>query len=353
MLRMMTPEEGWSSELGVGSASSVARPIGPQQFRGLTDAIEQQISAVVVGQRQAVRGALICLVAGGHALLEGVPGVGKTTLVRALAASSGLAHGRVQFTPDLMPADITGTTVLIDEPGRGSRLEFAPGPVFTGMLLADEINRASPRTQSALLEAMQEGQVTIGGVARPLPRPFCVLATQNPVEQHGTYPLPEAQLDRFLLKLRFDYPDADDLSRIVSDSSPETTLEGLTPLADDRTLLEMNALARTVPVSSQVTGYLTRLLLALQPGHDTAPASVRESVRLGPSPRGGHSLMMAARVSALLDGRPNVALRDIRELALPALRHRVILSFDGERAGVSVEELITDTLAGIAEDASF
>ena len=349
---MMASEEGLSSDRGAVSAASVTRPIGPDQFRVVTDAIEQQIATAVVGQRQAVRGALICLLAGGHALLEGVPGVGKTTLVRALAACSGLAHGRIQFTPDLMPADITGTTVLVDEPGRGSRLEFSPGPVFTGMLLADEINRASPRTQSALLEAMQEGQVTIGGVARPLPRPFCVMATQNPVEQHGTYPLPEAQLDRFLLKLQFDYPDADNLRRIVTDSSPESTIDALVPVTDDQTLLEMNALARTVPVSSQVAGYLTRLMLALQPGHPSAPVSVTENVRLGPSPRGGHSLMMAARVSALLDGRPNVALRDIRELALPALRHRVMLSFDGERSGVSAEELISHTLAGISEDAA-
>jgi MoxR-like ATPase len=320
-----------------------------EQVQGLRDRTIAEVAQVVVGMEHVTHQFLIALLAAGHVLLEGVPGVAKTTLSKTFAHALGIQYQRVQFTPDLLPSDVTGTYVF---DRKQNEFVLRKGPIFAQVLLADEINRAPAKTQSALLEAMQEVQVTIEGTTLQLPQPFMVLATQNPVEQEGVYRLPEAQLDRFLLKLRFDYPDADNLRRIVTDSSPETAMEALTPLADDRTLLEMNALARTVPVSLQVTGYLTRLLLALQPGHHTAPASVSENVRLGPSPRGGHSLMMAARVSALLDGRPNVALRDIRELALPALRHRVMLSFDGERAGVSVEELITDTLAGISEDAS-
>ena len=312
--------------------------------------MEREVSRVIVGQPEAIRGGLICLIAGGHALLEGVPGVGKTTLARALSATVGLTHSRIQFTPDLMPGDITGTTVLTEHGLDGPRLEFQRGPIFAGLVLADEINRASPRTQSALLEAMQEGTVTIANASHRLPRPFCVLATQNPVEMHGTYPLPEAQLDRFLLKLGFDYPAEDELLEIIAGEGGPAAVESIDQVADGERMLQMSALAQSVPAARHVLRYLTRIMLALQPTRAEAPEIVGRYVRLGPSPRGGRSLAVAARVAALLDGRHNVSMQDVRAMAPMALRHRVALSFDAERHEVCADDIIAEVLAVVPEE---
>jgi MoxR-like ATPase len=328
------------------TGASVDRPAleasGPEEFRATAAEIERQVELAIVGQREAIRGVLTCLIAGGHGLLEGVPGLGKTTMVRAFAQALNLSHSRVQFTPDLMPADITGTTVFTEDPAtRGLRSQFHPGPVFSNMLLADEINRASPRTQSALLEAMQEGTVTVAGETHALPRPFCVLATQNPVEMHGTYPLPEAQLDRFLLKLRFEFPSSDELLAIMSQDG-EVTAE-IEPVADAERLLAMNLLARQVPASRHVLEQIGAVILALQPSAD-APQLVRDYVRLGPGPRGAQALSLAGRITALLDGRHNLAVEDVRAVAFPALRHRLVLNFDAEREAITPEMVIQGAL---------
>lgn len=344
-------ERGARAEAAPLQDSALLRPMDPAEFRATAAAIERQVADVIVGQHEAVRGGLICLIAGGHALLEGVPGLGKTTLARTFASAVGLSYSRIQFTPDLMPADITGTTVLVEDASGQQRLTFEPGPVFAGLVLADEINRASPRTQSALLEAMQEGHVTIAGITHELPRPFSVLATQNPVELHGTYPLPEAQLDRFMLKLQFAYPSGQELEQIVAVSPHGSEQQATEEVAGAELLLRMNALAHTVPAASHVLAYVARLLLALQPKSPTASAAIRDYVRLGPSPRGGQSLALAGRIAALLDGRPNLALQDIRALAVPALRHRLALSFDAERQGIVPDELISETLRQVPEEA--
>jgi MoxR-like ATPase len=324
------------------AAAQLPEASDPDAFRARAAAVEREVGKVIVGQPEATRGVLICLIAGGHALLEGVPGLGKTSLARAYAAAVGVSYRRVQFTPDLMPADITGTAVLYGDTGHELHARFEPGPVFTSVLLADEINRASPRTQSALLEAMQEATVTVAGETHHLPRPFCVLATQNPVEMHGTYPLPEAQLDRFLLKLRFTYPTSAELTRIVADGGLE--IPDVDAVADDQALLAMQTLARDVPVSSDVLDHIAQLLLSLQSSPEAAPM-VRDYVRLGPSPRGGQALSLAGRITALLEGRHNLSLEDVGAVALPALRHRLVLNFDAERDGVSAEVIIADAIA--------
>jgi MoxR-like ATPase len=331
---------------GTATSAEKADSLDPERFRETAAAIETQVERVIVGQREAIRGVLICLIADGHALLEGVPGLGKTTMVRAFAQALNLSNGRVQFTPDLMPADITGTTIFTDDPVEGLRSQFHRGPVFSSILLADEINRASPRTQSALLEAMQESTVTVAGETYALPRPFCVLATQNPVEMHGTYPLPEAQLDRFLLKLQFEFPSASELLSIMSEGH-EGSLE-VDSVADARQLIAMHELAKQVPVATPVLEQIASLILALRPSPQ-APEMVRQYVRLGPSPRGALALTIAGRITALLEGRANLALDDIRAVAFPALRHRVALNFDAEREGITVETVIgaaLDRLAG-------
>jgi MoxR-like ATPase len=318
-------------------------------FRSVAAEIERQVGESIVGQRDAIRGVLISLILGSHALLEGVPGLGKTSMVQAFAHALGISHSRIQFTPDLMPADITGTVVLVDNPTHAPTLVFQRGPLFGGLILADEINRASPRTQSALLEAMQEGTVTIGNETHVLPRPFSVLATQNPVEMQGTYPLPEAQLDRFLLKLRFEYPTVEELTAIVRRASDDAPASAAASDADE--LLRMGGLARHLPAAAPVLDYASRLIVALQP----SPASsqlVRDSVRLGPSPRGAQALMLAGSVTSLLAGRHHLAYEDVRAVALPALRHRLILTFDAERNGLSADDIVTAIVGEVPEDAS-
>jgi MoxR-like ATPase len=322
----------------------------PGEFRALAGEIRGQVAKVIVGQDEAVEGVLLCLLAGGHALLEGTPGLGKTSLVRAFAATAGLPAGRVQFTPDLMPADITGTDVLSRTADGGVSVAFRPGPVFTSLLLADELNRAMPKTQSALLEAMGEGTVTSAGVTRPLPRPFCVLATQNPVEAHGTFPLPEAQLDRFLLSLRFTPPGREELRDIVlRDQLPGAPDAGPggAAVAGPAEVTAMIALVRAVPMAPHVADYAARLVIALDPRHPTAPARVRRLARFGPSPRGAQALCLAGRARALLDGRLSLGFRDIRAVATAALRHRVLLSLEGQREGVSADSLIEEAIDGV------
>jgi MoxR-like ATPase len=326
--------------------------VDPDEFRALAGEIRGQVGKVIVGQDEAVDGVLRCLLAGGHALLEGTPGLGKTSLVRAFAATAGLPSGRVQFTPDLMPADITGTDVLSRATDGSVTVAFRPGPVFTHLLLADELNRAMPKTQSALLEAMGEGTVTSAGVTRPLPRPFCVLATQNPVEAHGTFPLPEAQLDRFLLSLRFLPPGREELRDIVLRDTALGDTVGVSPVASPAEVNAMIALVRAVPMAPHVADYAARLVIALDPRHPAASHRVHRFARFGPSPRGAQALCLVGRASALLDGRLSLAFRDIRAVAVTALRHRVQLSLEGQREGVTADSLIEEAADSVPTDAT-
>jgi MoxR-like ATPase len=329
-------------------------PLAPEEFQRLAREIEAAVARTVVGQEQAVRGALTCLACGGHALLEGVPGLGKTTMARALAAALDLEPKRIQFTPDLMPADITGTTVLLQGSGAGeSELRFEPGPVFANVVLADEINRAAPRTQSALLEAMQERTVTTANTTRALPDPFFVIATQNPVEMYGTYPLPEAELDRFFLKLNFDFPPAAELNAMVARTTGEDAAgpEPVAAVADAETVARMRALVRQVPAAEHVVDYATRLVLTLHPEQAGASERLRRFVRLGPSPRGIQAMVLAGRVAALIEGRPNLAVEDVRAVAHSALRHRLVLTIDAERQGVGPDEIIDEALASLPREA--
>jgi MoxR-like ATPase len=325
------------------------------ELRARVLAIEQSVGGTIVGQREALRGTLICLIAGGHALLEGVPGLGKTTMVRSYAERLGLEHSRIQFTPDLMPADITGTTVLAEHAGGAMQMRFQPGPIFASLVLADEINRASPRTQSALLEAMQEATVTVAGTTHRLPDPFCVLATQNPIELRGTYPLPEAQLDRFLLKLRFSFPTRAELTEIVretaggrEDPGPGQTGDPIEPAEDSGLLPRLGGFARELPAAEAVLDYASRLVLALHPGPEASPL-VSGYVNLGPSPRGAQALVLAGRIAALLAGRHNLAFEDIRAVAPPALRHRLILGFDAERDAIDPDAIVAEAIERTAE----
>jgi MoxR-like ATPase len=336
------------------SPIALAAPLAPEEFQRLAHEIEAAVARTVVGQTEAVRGALTCLVCGGHALLEGVPGLGKTTMARALADALDLEPKRIQFTPDLMPADITGTTVLLQSAGGAeSELRFEPGPIFANVVLADEINRAAPRTQSALLEAMQERTVTTANTTRDLPDPFFVIATQNPVEMYGTYPLPEAELDRFFLKLNFEFPPAAELNAMIARTTGEA---GAGPgpvaaVAGAETVARMRALVRQVPAAEHVVDYATRLVLSLHPEGEGAAERLRRFVRLGPSPRGIQALVLAGRVAALIDGRPNLSVEDVRAVALPALRHRLVLTIDAERQGVSADEIVAEALAALPREA--
>jgi MoxR-like ATPase len=310
--------------------------------------VRAEIAKVIVGHTDVVDGLLICLLCGGHALLEGVPGLGKTLLVKSLGAALHLQFSRIQFTPDLMPADIIGTRVVLqDEEGR-RHFEFQQGPVFSNIVLADEINRATPKTQSALLEAMQEHTVTVAGFEHKLRLPFLVLATQNPLEMDGTYPLPEAQLDRFFLKLQVSYPSFAELSEIV-DRTTQRQEAALEPVLTHERILDAQRFVREVPIASHVKDYAIRLVMATHPQAAQASEMVKRYVRYGSSPRGVQSLVLAGKVRALFDGRFNVSFDDIRAIAISCLRHRLILNFEGEAEGVETADLIQDIVQHLPE----
>ena len=310
--------------------------------------VESEIGRYIVGHGQLVEQLLVCLLCRGHALLEGVPGLGKTFLIKTFGEVMDLTTTRIQFTPDLMPADIIGTNVLVRDEEGNQLIQFQQGPIFSQVLLADEINRATPKTQSALLEAMQEQNVTVAGQSYALRPPFIVLATQNPIEMEGTYPLPEAQLDRFFFKLKVEYPGYDDLLSIV-DRTTSGTLPLLEQVLSAPEIAEFQDLIRAVPASQLVMDYAVRLVYATHPGREKAVDEVNRFVRYGSSPRGAQSLILAAKVYALLDGRFNVGFEDIRRAALPSLRHRLILSFQGEAEGVDPDRVIERVLESTPE----
>ena len=315
----------------------------PERFQEVALGIEKELARVIVGQQELVRFTLIAMIAGGHVLLEGQPGLGKTVLVRSLSGALDLDFARIQFTPDLMPADVTGTHIVSeDETGR-RRFEFQPGPLFTNLLLADEINRATPKTQSALLEAMQERQVTVGDRTRPLPAPFFVLATQNPIELEGTYPLPEAQLDRFFFKLLVPFPEASDLAEIARRTTGAVEAS-LHPVANGEELAGMSLLAREVPVADPVMEQAVEILLSTHPEQSSAPDEVRRYVRWGASPRGLQTLVLGGRIRALLEGRYNLAIEDLEAVAAPALRHRIFLNYEADAAGVTADEVVASVV---------
>ena len=307
------------------------------------DALRRQIERRIVGHHDLVNGILACLLSSGHVLLEGVPGLGKTLLVRTLSDALHLEFARIQFTPDLMPADIIGTQVVAQDDEGRRHFQFQPGPVFTQLLLADEINRATPKTQSALLEAMEEKRVTVGRTAHALQEPFMVLATQNPIEMEGTYPLPEAQLDRFLLKLNATYPDAGELSQIV-DRTTGAPMPAVDPVLSAGELLELRELVRSVVIAGHVKDYAIRMVLATHAGSTHATPMVRRYVRHGASPRGLQAMVLVAKALALFAGRINVSFEDLAAAAPPALRHRILLNFEGEAEGIAVENLIAEVI---------
>ena len=318
------------------------------EFRTVVAGIEEEVRRVMVGQADVIRDVLICVIAGGHSLLEGVPGLGKTMLVRTIAEALDLEFARIQFTPDLMPADITGTNILAEDRDGRRQFVFQPGPVFANLILADEINRATPKTQSALLEAMQEKTVTVANTIHPLAQPFFVLATQNPLEMEGTYPLPEAQLDRFFFKLIVPYPSADDLHEIVRRTTAAATAD-VAKAADGPAIVEMGTLARQVPIAGPVTDFVVRLTLATHPEGPGATEATRRHVRYGVSPRGAQAIVLGAKIRALMEGRLNVSYDDVRAVALPALRHRLILNFEAEASGVSADDVLRGVLAEVPE----
>ncbi|HET7771448.1 MAG TPA: MoxR family ATPase [Chloroflexota bacterium] len=318
-------------------------------FRATTASIEREVGKVIVGQEAVLRGALIALFAGGHVLLEGVPGLAKTRMVRAIAEALDLDYARIQFTPDLMPADITGTNIISEDGSGERRFRFEPGPVFANLLLADEINRATPKTQAALLEGMAEFQVTVANTQHRLPAPFMVLATQNPIEMEGTYPLPEAQLDRFLLKIHVRYPSARELVEILNrtTSGSEAKIERAASASE---ILRMQALVREVPIADHVQEYAARLVMSTHPNEPGAPKVTRDYVRFGASPRGAIAIVLAAKVNALIEGRYNVAYEDIRYVAPAALRHRVILNFEADAEGVTTDTIIEELVMSVTPE---
>jgi MoxR-like ATPase len=309
------------------------------EFKARYIAIEDEVGKVIVGHKEVVAQTILCLMIGGHALLEGVPGLGKTLLVRTLAQVLDLQFSRIQFTPDLMPADIVGTSIVSTDDAGNRQWVFQSGPIFGNLILADEINRATPKTQSALLEAMAEGSVSVAKKTHIMPQPFFVLATQNPLEMEGTYPLPEAQLDRFAFKIAVQSPELKDLLTIL-DRTTGVQVAKPARIVDGATIEDMKHLVRAVPVASHVKEYIGRLVLATHPDSEGAPEVSRKYIRFGASPRGAQSIMLAAKVLALRDGRYNVSFADVRACLSPALRHRLILNFEGQAEGVSMDVIL-------------
>ena len=310
--------------------------------------LEDEIAKVIVGNEAVIRGILFSLLGRGHVLLEGIPGVGKTRIVRTLSDVLHLDFSRIQFTPDLMPGDILGSHVVYESEDGRKTLDFKQGPIFAHIVLADEINRATPKTQSALLEAMQERSVTVGDKTHVLDDPFFVLATQNPLEMEGTYPLPEAQLDRFFFKLKVEYPDAEGLHTIM-DRTTRSEEPQANQIVTDREVLEMRETVRSVPIARPVQDYAIRLTLATQPPHPTAPETIRRFVRYGSSPRGTQALVVAGKVNALIEGRTYVACEDIQAVAMPSLRHRLLLNFEGEAERVDPDDLLRELLKTVPQ----
>jgi len=321
-----------------------------EKFREVYNGLREEIGKVIVGQEAIVDGTLNALFANGHVLLEGVPGLGKTLLVRTLSQVLDLSFNRIQFTPDLMPADVLGTN-MVHETDDGKRaFEFQHGPIFAHLVLADEINRATPKTQSAMLEAMQERSVTVGGKIRKMDLPFFVLATQNPIDQEGTYPLPEAQLDRFFYKLLVGYPTAGELSEIVTRTTEGSSVQ-VSKVVDGATLIELQQLVQQVPVASHVKNYAIRLILATHPNTETALDITNQFLRFGSSPRGAQALLLGAKVQALTEGRFNVSFDDVAVVATPALRHRLIVNFEAEAEGVTTDIVLDKIMADVPFDA--
>ncbi|MCL4109629.1 UNVERIFIED_CONTAM: hypothetical protein GTU68_061886 [Idotea baltica] len=318
------------------------------QFRTDFEGLRQEVGRVIVGQQDIVDGTLSALIAGGHVLLEGVPGLGKTLLVRTLSDALHLQFSRVQFTPDLMPADVIGTNVVLETAEGARKFDFQKGPVFCNILLADEINRATPKTQSALLESMQEHSVTVGGETHKLPQPFLVLATQNPLEMEGTYPLPEAQLDRFFIKLMVKYPSASDLATILDRTTSTENTSASAVMQGDR-ILAMRQLARQIPIADDVRQHAINVVLATHPDNSLATPKVKQYVRYGSSPRGAQALILYAKILAILDKRVHVAREDLNKAAVPVLRHRMILNFEGQAEGVSADTVVADILSNVRE----
>ena len=318
----------------------------PDQFVEIAEKIESEVGHVIVGQQDLIRNTLITLLAGGNALLEGVPGLGKTILVRTLAQALDCQFSRIQFTPDLMPADIVGTNLIVENEQGYREFKFEPGPIFANLILADEINRATPKTQSAMLEAMQEHSVTVSKTTHLLPQPFFVLATQNPLEMEGTYPLPEAQLDRFMFKVNVPFPSVIDLVEIANRT---TTVQAPVAqiVADGNMISAMQQYSRAVPIADHVTEFSARLLRSSHPGDPEAPAVIQKYVAVGGSPRGMQAMILGGKIMALLDGRYNVAYDDIKTAAKPALRHRIILNFEAQAEGISTDEIITALLEAV------
>lgn len=329
--------------------STVGRKMSEQleqkhdEFRETFKKIQEEVSKRIVGQKEIIEGVLICLMTGGHALLEGVPGLGKTLLISTLHDVLDLEEQRIQFTPDLMPADIVGTTIVAeDDVGRKS-FEFQPGPIFANLVLADEINRATPKTQSALLQAMQEKSVTVAGVNHDLDLPFFVMATQNPLEMEGTYPLPEAQLDRFFFKLKVEFPSIEELD-VVMERTTKREMPSVEKVCEGTVINELEQIVRDILIAEDVRKYALRLVMGTHPETEDAPEMTKKYVRYGSSPRGAQALILASKVKAILDGRYNVAREDIQSVALASLRHRLILSFEGEAEGIDPDMIINNLL---------
>ena len=320
-----------------------------ERFRDRFASLREQIGRVIVGHEEIVQGVLTAMFVGGHCLLEGVPGLGKTMLIRTLSETMNLDFNRIQFTPDLMPSDILGTNMIVEEDGR-KRFQFQKGPIFTQICLADEINRATPKTQSALLETMQEGTVTVAGTRYELQKPFFVLATQNPIEQEGTYPLPEAQLDRFMFKLVVGYSNRQELNTIIDRTTRGINIQP-EKVMDGEEIKTWQALVRQVVLAKHVQDYIARIVLATHPGGVLAPEVTNQYIRWGASPRGAQTIALSAKVRALLDGRYNVSFEDVRRVYLPALRHRVLLNFEAQAEGIEVDRVLLDILEKVSEKA--